>query len=283
MSDNFRWDQEEEGQETPEQVVEEAALEAFEEPAEESRAEESAELSEEEQEAEDTEVLSNARLRLEQGKLYEMLLKHDFFEDVDSDPRAVKNVQREIKNFVKERLEILLGIRQDPKIAVRSAPAQFTELEVSLLKGVLGKLSGGTTARVETPKTIPATRPVSNQIKKLVPPKAIAPKPVVATPKKVMTVNQAQGQPKPKMPVPKQMRQQESDPLYKSPSEMTSTEIEQRNREIAARQAARKAKSDAALPMPSPESQEQLYMSRQMNSKFTQTLAPVINHMLKQQ
>ena len=58
-------------------------------------------------------VLSDARLRLEQGRLYEMVMNSDLFEGSDCDPKAIKNVEKEIRNFAKERMEIMLGMRQE--------------------------------------------------------------------------------------------------------------------------------------------------------------------------
>jgi len=93
---------------------------------------------EEEQDLSDEEVMSNARLRLEQGRLYEMLMDHNLFDGVSADSRAVKNVEREFKTFIKERLEILLGIKtEQKKTALQEV---FTETEISLLKGLVGRV-----------------------------------------------------------------------------------------------------------------------------------------------
>lgn len=92
----------------------------------------------EEQELSDEEVMSDARLRLEQGRLYEMLMDHNLFDGVSADSRAVKNVEREFKTFIKERLEILLGIKtEQKKTALQEV---FTETEISLLKGLVGRV-----------------------------------------------------------------------------------------------------------------------------------------------
>ena len=62
---------------------------------------------------EEISVVDNARIRLEQGRLYEMLIKHNLFEGVDAMPQAVAKVQTEIKEFIIERLEILLGMKSE--------------------------------------------------------------------------------------------------------------------------------------------------------------------------
>ncbi len=87
-----------------------------------------------------TEVLSDARLRLEQGKLYEMVMNHDLFSGVDADPRAAKSVQKQIRKFAKEQMEIMLGMRQEvvPANAVVQSP--FSAIETQALKDIAAKL-----------------------------------------------------------------------------------------------------------------------------------------------
>jgi hypothetical protein len=46
----------------------------------------------------------------------ESIIDNARIEGVDANPKAVQNVQKEIKNFIMERLEILLGMRV--KIAI---------------------------------------------------------------------------------------------------------------------------------------------------------------------
>lgn len=70
---------------------------------------------EDEVEKDSSSVINNARIRLEQGRLYEMLIKHNLFEGVDAMPQAIDKVQSEIKQFIVERLEILLGMRAEKR------------------------------------------------------------------------------------------------------------------------------------------------------------------------
>jgi hypothetical protein len=93
-------------------------------------------------------VMESAKIRLAQGRLYEMLLKHDIFDsEIDEDPRAVKKVQSEVRAFVTERLEIMLGMRSaEPKQAtIQSVTVElpFNEVEVQALKAIASKLSKG--------------------------------------------------------------------------------------------------------------------------------------------
>lgn len=96
------------------------------------------------------EVMESAKIRLAQGRLYEMLLKHDLFDDgIGEDPRAIKKVQAEVRAFVTERLEIMLGMRQpksrsaQPVIQSVKVELPFNEVEVDALKAIASKLSKG--------------------------------------------------------------------------------------------------------------------------------------------
>jgi hypothetical protein len=98
-------------------------------------------------------IVDNARIRLEQGRLYEMLIKHDLFDGVDAMPQAVNKVQSEIKEFIVERLEILLGMKTEKqKVEVHHVKeSQFNEVEVQALKMIARKVTKGAsdTASVE--------------------------------------------------------------------------------------------------------------------------------------
>lgn len=96
------------------------------------------------------EVMSDVNLRLEQGRLYQMVLQGDIFADTNADPRAIRNVQREIRKFVRERMETMVGIRQEaaaPQVQIVSSP--FNDLEVTALKMLASKVSGGKTEQYQ--------------------------------------------------------------------------------------------------------------------------------------
>lgn len=103
----------------------------------------------EDEDEEYTDVLLDARLRLEQGRLYEMLMKHDIFGDVDADPQAIKNVQKEMRKYAKDRMEIMLGMRQEqPKAQTMILP--FNSLEIDVLKRVASTFSKGATEQADS-------------------------------------------------------------------------------------------------------------------------------------
>lgn len=135
---------------------------------------------------EEVSVVDNARIRLEQGRLYEMLIKHNLFDGVDAMPQAVAKVQSEIKEFIIERLEILLGMKSEKQKEVHQiiAEPQFNDLEVQALKMIASKVTKGAseTASEATPvvpdkpknelnaiKSAGPSKPVLNSVKKPAP------------------------------------------------------------------------------------------------------------------
>jgi hypothetical protein len=134
-------------------------------------------------EKKDVTVIHNARVRLAQARLYEMLIDHDIFADIQEDPQAIKNVRKELKEYIVERLEILLGLRQERVIQsqVSEIELPFNGLEIEFLKelsfkgtkGESGNIEKTTTVEVKTqesPKLLVA-RPAANQLKSLAGPK----------------------------------------------------------------------------------------------------------------
>jgi hypothetical protein len=99
-------------------------------------------------------VVSEAMLRLEQARLYEMLLKHNFFEGVRTGPAAKQNVEQELKKFILDRLEVLLGIKAEA--SNQTAPSEFTfelpfnEVEVEFLKALAYKGTNGASVTAQS-------------------------------------------------------------------------------------------------------------------------------------
>jgi len=105
----------------------------------------------------------NARLRLEQANLYEMLINHNLFDGVEANPQAIKNVQDELKTYIVARLEILLGIRE-PKMQRRSTEVvdeRLNDVEIGFLKALAYK---GTKGASGSPEEV--SEPIARPIKK---------------------------------------------------------------------------------------------------------------------
>lgn len=99
----------------------------------------------EEEDQDTAELMSDANLRLEQGRLYQMVLQGDIFADTNADPRAIKNVQREIRKYVRERMETMLGIRQEQQAQTTIVSSPFNDMEVTVLKMLASRASKGAT------------------------------------------------------------------------------------------------------------------------------------------
>lgn len=214
-------------------------------------------------------VLADARLRLEQGRLYEMIMNHDLFANLDADARAVKNVQREIKKFAKERMEIMLGMKRESATVERlEIDFPFNELEVSVLKKLAFTATKGATEKsdnfvpqikkvTEEIPNVPAKRSTLTPIGPITSTKKSAPAKAKADPKPLA---KSAGAPLERRVAQPQQRPAESKPLEKSPYEMTADELLARNEEITARQ--KRAISKEAMPMPTYEQQEYMYQTR---------------------
>jgi hypothetical protein len=225
----------------------------------------------EEDEEADEELFTNARLRLEQGRLYEMLLRHDLFGDVEADERVIKNVEREIKSFIKERLEVLLGLKPDPRLVslqvTGGSSQQFTSLEVDLLKKLLSKATGGATSKASGPEAAPKgnTLPRINAAPQTSrPPQKL--QQAVSRPQSKPTAQRQQPQAQTPIARPKQAQPkttEEPAPLTKPVHEMTREELIQRDKLTAERIRSKMApKPTNAIPMPSAEQQAAMYMTR---------------------
>lgn len=108
-------------------------------------------------------VLSDARSRMEQGRLYEMIMDHDIFAGADADEKAIKYVTKQIRTFAKEQMEIMLGMRQEPSKAAALAAADFpfNDLEVAALKDLAYMATKGASGREEAQTFTPAATPVA--------------------------------------------------------------------------------------------------------------------------
>lgn len=78
--------------------------------------------------------LADVDLRLEVADYYRAILNHDFF---STESKAGEMVDREIRSFIRERLEVLLGLR-DPRQPQVVMP--FEEDEIAALKALAAKV-----------------------------------------------------------------------------------------------------------------------------------------------
>lgn len=302
QQENF-WSESEEimGEDQAKAVLSGSAIPSFQEPMVSNVAEEPSYSLQTEEDEEDPntvrQIMSDARLRLEQGRLYEMLLEHSLFGDVQANPQAIKNVEREIRRFIRERLEILLGLKEDPRLAREvQVASQFTPFEVDFLKKLISKTTGGISQQVHAPPPESAVtgsiRKISNQVAQPSPP-ARKPSPVSARPSSVRVAPPKKARPQvPAQPaitvktkqgiveIPEEIEA----PLERPVSQMQRSELAERNQRIAERQANKKAQIPTdRLPTPTPDQAQAMVvasvMGRMQNGKMANgmMLAPLIN------
>lgn len=244
----------------------------------------------EESEEEDfSSVLSDARSRMEQGRLYEMLMDHDIFAGADADEKAIKFVTKQIRTFAKEQMEIMLGMRQEPAKAqaMLAENFPFNDVEIAALKDLAYVATKGASARDDVQTFTPQAAPVAPRRTGLNPiavKSQAKPAPKAAAPAKPAQKPLAQ---KPAAPVqreaPRKQNEAEildlcmelgisreeydrqyasfSSALTKPMSQMSEAEVLERNRQIALR-TNKQVKSPMAIPMPSAEQEEMLHTQR---------------------
>lgn len=234
-------------------------------------------------------LLSDARSRMEQGRLYEMLMDHDIFAGADADEKAIKFVTKQIRMFAKERMEIMLGMRQEtPKVqAFNAADFPFNDAEVAALKDLAYVATKGASAREEaqtfTPQAAPAPRRTGlNPIAVKQAPKpaarssAPAPRPTAPAPKPLAKQAPAPVKRDPKTEAAIERILQEEGitreeyerqyppnykPLPKPLNNMNEQELAEWKRQDALKTKAQ-VKSNFAIPMPTAEQEEMLHSQR---------------------
>jgi hypothetical protein len=207
-----------------------------------------------------SEVLSDARLRLEQGKLYELIMNHDLFNDVDADPRAAKSVQKQIRKWAKTQMEIMLGMTPDPSSQPASfISSPFNDLEVTVLKKLASAASKGATESEEA-NTVSA--PPAPVVKKKTTLNSIGPsktKPQVQPTKPI----QKKAEPIKRESKPKQPEINQKGLLTgKTLAEMTEEEKQEKIKENIERNRGKIATSPNRLPQPDYATREMLAYSQ---------------------
>lgn len=226
-------------------------------------------------------AVTDARFRLELGRLYEMLLNHDIFAGAEADEKAVKAVTKQIRNFAKEQMEIMLGMRQEvAKVEpLAAADFPFNDLEVQILKALASTASKGATAAPEVqvfsgaqaavaprktglnPISVkPTQKPVAKPA-----PKPLAQKPAAPVTRKQERTEAQIEQILAEEGITREEYERQYNPNYKpltKPlSNMSEAEIKEWRRQDALK-TNKQVKNPTALPMPTPEQEEMLHTQR---------------------
>lgn len=266
-------------------------------PVQEDEYEEDYDVTEEMEEDEDdySAVLSDARLRLQQGSLYEIIMNHELFQGMDFDPAAVKHVQRQIRKFAKEQMEIMLGMRKETaKVERLEIDFPFNAVEVKVLKMVAEKASGG--ASKESDRYVPSVTRTTEEIPVVQSPKKVGLNPIVGkktapaqtTPTPQPLAKKSSLKQTPAAPIQRKVKSNTPDqvildgevitkemidttfepdykPLDKPIEKMTTDELLKRNKEASQRRQ-KQVKNPAALPMPSYEQEAMLHQTRMLET-----------------
>lgn len=241
---------------------------------------ESADTIEEDEDFSD--ALSDASLRLEQGNLYKMILNQDIFDGVDADARAVKIVQKQIRNFAKEKMEEMLGMRQETSTVEHlEIDFPFNQKEVEVLKALAHTATKGDSENSD--RFVPQVTRTTEEVP-TVGEKKLRPIKTTSAPKKLA---QPQPQAKKQLPtkptapikrtkldadidriaaeegIPRELLEENYVPLNVPASQLSEQELLNRNRQLAKRTRTQ-VRSANALPMATPEQMELLAASRVM-------------------
>ena len=235
------------------------------------------------------EVLDDALIRLEQGKLYNMIMETidgGMFVESGCDERSINNVEREMKAFIMSRLEVLLGIRKKKVRKVRINQPQrnqsgLDEQEVAIIKKIVGnaaKKAGIPQTSIKKVGTIKAVVGNTRPVQKAPAPKtspALPPKPAAKDKKKT-----AKGK-KRKAPT------DERKPLTKSPYQMSPEELMEYNKHIKSNsKTTGKQMIDPANPpiaQPTGDQMEQYHQQGGNVSSSQATTISTILNLMKQQ
>ncbi len=78
-------------------------------------------------------IASEALIRIEKAKLYELLLRNELFGDDAGDADAVQQVTDEIKEFVLARLETLIGMRSGNESVSTPSKLPWNQQQIAVL------------------------------------------------------------------------------------------------------------------------------------------------------
>ena len=224
----------------------------------------------EEEEENTAELMSDANLRLEQGRLYQMVLQGDIFAETNADPRAIKNVQREIRKFVRERMETMLGIRQEQIKMETIVSSPFNDMEVTVLKMLASKMSKGATEQQQNVVPPTSAQPkkdgitsISGNLRPQATAKLPETPPIKAAPKPQAKPQQQQ---KPAPKAKSAIQNATESALTKPIDQMTPEELAAHNKAAEERSKRNKAALPSNLvPHPTPQALEMMYMNLGQN------------------
>jgi hypothetical protein len=91
------------------------------------------------QEVNQSTVMGEAQARIETANLYQTILNHQLFAEGSARPEIMAKVEGEMKAFALERLEILLGMKNESRQNPVQVELPFSQEEIEMLKTVAGR------------------------------------------------------------------------------------------------------------------------------------------------
>ena len=102
-------------------------------------------------------IMNEALSRIEQASLYQVLLNHNLLSPGSARQEILDKVQNEIKGFVLDRLEILLGMKQNLSPVTVKAELPFDDEEINALKALASRVLRKEPAPVSQPTVSPVS------------------------------------------------------------------------------------------------------------------------------
>lgn len=119
-------------------------------------------------------IASEALVRIEKAKLYQLLLQNNLFGEDAGDEEAVLQVTEEIKGFVLAKLETLMGMRSETASTSVSAKLPWNQQQISALTELANRVIEKNSQSIISS---PTNKPTVNTISKPVKSSPVMPKP----------------------------------------------------------------------------------------------------------
>lgn len=112
-------------------------------------------------------IMAQVDRRMKVANYYRMILEHEFFPDNNVESNTAQN---RIRKFVREELEVLLGMKAAKAAVVSIGPAasQFSDDEVAVLRELIARLKKPTPAAPQFKPMAAAPAPVAPAVNKVV-------------------------------------------------------------------------------------------------------------------
>jgi len=112
----------------------------------------------------DDSTVTLAIKRIEQAKLYESLITHDFFAPGSARPEIQSKVTKEIRDFILDRLSVLVGLKDEPSTVQVKAEMPWNESQIEALTSIANRLVDKKSTTVLNKPTVQQFSAVSSSV-----------------------------------------------------------------------------------------------------------------------